>query len=89
MRRMITMVVMATALACGSSNSLGPPEHSSPDGYRWQLLTAAAEWPPQRALQHTVSFDERIWLMEDEVGYWRTEDGSEQAAPGRSALTRC
>jgi hypothetical protein len=86
MLRNLTVLVIATTLACGGqgpsgpadvpSGPSGPTEVPAPDGYLWRLLTKAAEWPPERGLNHTFSFGDHIWLMDDRVGDWRTEDGS-------------
>ena len=86
MHRTLAVMALAMTLGCGGqapsgpadvpSTASGPADVPAPDGYLWRLLTGAAEWPPQRALHHTYSFGDHIWLMDEDVGYWRTQDGS-------------
>ena len=79
MHRTLLAVTLVVTAACSAAETTGPMFEPSGD-YQWQLLTAAADWPPQRGLRHTFSFDGRIWLMDDDVGFWWTEDGESWTA---------
>ncbi len=78
MLRLPTIIAIATTLSCGgAAGPLASDDTPLAGGFRWRLVTSAADWPPQRRLSHTFSYEGQIWLLDPLAGYWRTEDGSD------------
>ena len=68
--------MIAASFSCEAGPLASDPELLA-EGFRWRLVTSAADWVPERGLHHTYSFAGQIWLMDELVGYWQTDDGSD------------
>lgn len=75
--RTLTIIAITATISCGTAGPLAPDPDLLAQGFRWQLVTSAADWPPELRLHHTFSFEHQIWVMDQVIGSWRTEDGSD------------
>ncbi len=71
------VVLLVGLLGCMSSGSqasaviLGPGHE-----YVWQLATDHAAWPAEHFFKNLFSFQDRLWLIDEHIGSWVSDDGT-------------